>query len=108
MIVSVAFRAGIPRFWLAKTPCRHTLFQSRRAPHLHSSELAPDGWFDRWRDRTHDGEDVFIRLLIPEANNAEAARYEPGGAPLVMLDGFRIQTRVGWPKLVAEFGRAFC
>ena len=39
----------------------------------------------------HDRVSVFIQLLIPKANNAVAARGEPVGAPLVMLDRFRFQ-----------------
>jgi hypothetical protein len=34
---------------------------------------------------------VFVQLLISEANDVEAARGKPGGAAIVVPGGFRIQ-----------------
>ena len=48
-------------------------------------------FINRPPDRIHDRADVFVQLLIPVANDAEAARGEPVGTPLVMRDDFRLQ-----------------
>jgi len=35
--------------------------------------------------------DILIQFLVPEADDAKATRGEPGGALLIVFDGFRIQ-----------------
>jgi hypothetical protein len=77
--------------------------QTRRYPSLvRLPPLGGEGWgggilgeclqfIDRPSDRIHDRADVFVQLLISEANDAEAACGEPVGTPLIMLDGFRFQ-----------------
>lgn len=47
-------------------------------------------FINRPRDRIHDRVDVFIQLLVPKANEAKAARREPAGTTLVVLDSFWI------------------
>jgi hypothetical protein len=42
-------------------------------------------------NRIHDGTDILVQFLVSKADDLEATRGEPGGAPPVVLDGFWIQ-----------------
>jgi hypothetical protein len=35
--------------------------------------------------------DILVQFLVSEADDVEATRSEPSGAPFVVLDGFRVQ-----------------
>jgi hypothetical protein len=48
-------------------------------------------FINRTRNRIHDSADVLVQLLVSETHDAEAARGEPRGAALVVIDGIRIQ-----------------
>jgi hypothetical protein len=77
-------------------PCpRRTLLSPPPQPSPQRGGSRIECWcrqfINRSHDCIHDRVDVFVQLLIAETNDAEAARGEPIGAPLVVLDGLRIQ-----------------